>query len=92
MVVPTTGSLSLAAIGNEKNVDDYTSNDGEMISYGNISLRGLSNNNFNDGGVGNINLNADFADTAAGGANLDDAPYAMSEFRGYDHDLSLIHI
>ena len=92
MVVPTTGSLSLAAIGNEKNQDDYTSDDGEMIDFGDISLRGLSNNSFNDGGIGNINLNTDFDETAAGGANLDDAPYAMSEFRGYDHDyVSVIH-
>lgn len=82
MVVPTTGPLSLKGIANEKNQDDYTSDDGEVEN--NISLRGLSNNNFNDYGSENINLNS------ASGSNPPNQtePYQMSEFRGYNHDFA----
>ena len=56
MTVPTTGSLSLKGIANEKNDNDYNSDDGE-VEQG-ISLRGVSNDSFNDYGSENINLNS----------------------------------
>ena len=85
MAVPSSGSLSMLGIFSEKNEDDYDAAniDGET----DLSLRGLCSNSHGDtGSGGNINLNSDFADTADGGANLDDAPFAMNEMYGYDHD------
>ena len=85
MAVPSSGSINMRGIFSEKNEDDYGAQnmDGETS----LSLRGLCSNSHDDtGSGGNINLNANFADTADGGASLDDAPYSMSEFRGYDHD------
>jgi hypothetical protein len=85
MAVPSSGSINMRGIFSEKNEDDYGAQnmDGET----GLSLRGLCSNSHDDtGSGGNINLNANFADTADGGASLDDAPYSMSEFRGYDHD------
>jgi hypothetical protein len=85
MAVPSSGSLSMRGIFSEKNEDDYSA--ANMDGESNLSLRGLSSNSHSDTSTGgNINLNANFADTADGGASLDDAPYSMSEFRGYDHD------
>ena len=80
MVVPATGALSLKGIANEKNQDDYTSDDGEVEN--NISLRGLSNNSFNDYGSENIALNS----LSAANAPNQTEPYGMDEFRGYNHD------
>ena len=85
MAVPSSGSINMRGIFSEKNEDDYGAQnmDGETS----LSLRGLCSNSHDDtGSGGNINLNANFADTADGGASLYDAPYSMSEFRGYDHD------
>jgi len=85
MAVPSSGSISMKGIFSEKNEDDYTA--ANMDGESNLSLRGLSSNSHDDTSTGgNINLNANFADTADGGADLDDAPYGMSEFYGYDHD------
>ena len=84
MAVPSSGELSMLGIFSEKNEDDYDAAniDGET----DLSLRGLCSNSHSDtGSGGNINLNANFADTADGGANLDDAPFAMSEMRNYNH-------
>ena len=85
MAVPSSGSLSMRGIFSEKNEDDYGA--ANMDGESNLSLRGLSSNSHSDTSTGgNINLNANFADTADGGDDLDDAPYGMSEFYGYDHD------
>ena len=85
MAVPTSGSISMRGIFSEKNEDDYgaANMDGET----GLSLRGLSSNSYSDtSSGGNINLNTGYASSASGGANLVNAPYAISEFRGYDHD------
>ena len=82
MAVPSSGTLSLKGIANEKNVNDYTDDDTEVEAYGGISLRGVSNNSFDDFGTGNINLNT----ASASNPPNQTAPYAMSEFYGYDHD------
>lgn len=85
MAVPTSGSISMRGIFSEKNEDDYgaANMDGET----GLSLRGLSSNSYSDtSSGGNINLNTGYASSASGGANLVNSPYAMSEFRGYDHD------
>ena len=75
----------MRGIFSEKNEDDYGA--ANMDGESNLSLRGLSSNSHSDTSTGgNINLNANFADTADGGDDLDDAPYGMSEFYGYDHD------
>ncbi len=80
----------MRGIFSEKNENDYSAQN--MDGENSVSLKGLCDNSTNDSSGGNINLNTGFASTASGGANLDDAPYAMSEFRGYDHDAStLIH-
>ena len=85
MAVPSSGSISMRGIFSEKNEDDYGA--ANMDGESNLSLRGLSSNSHSDTSTGgNINLNANFADTADGGDDLDDAPYGMSEFYGYDHD------
>lgn len=84
MTVPASGPIKMVGIFSEKNEDDYGAEniDGET----DLSLRGLCSNSHNDtGSGGNIDLNANFADTADGGANLDDAPFAMSEMRNYNH-------
>jgi hypothetical protein len=84
MTVPSSGPIKMVGIFSEKNEDDYGAEniDGET----DLSLRGLCSNSHNDtGSGGNINLNANFADTADGGANLDDPPFAMSEMRNYNH-------
>jgi hypothetical protein len=91
MAVPSSGSLSLFGIANEKNVGDYTDDDTESQDYGGISLRGVSNNSFDDFGTGNIDINTDgwlSDDNTSGqtGANIASEPYSMSEFYGYDHD------
>ena len=83
MTVPTTGSLSLKGIANEKNDNDYNSDDGE-VEQG-ISLRGVSNDSFNDYGSENINLNS----SSASNPPNQTEPYQMSEFRGYDHDYAI---
>ena len=74
MAVPSSGVLSLIAIMNEVDDDDYTAGG----QYSNISLKDLS-----DGTVDTIN-------TANASAARPDgsAPHAMSEFYEYDHDLS----
>ena len=86
MAVPSSGTLSLKSIANEKNQDDYNSDDEEVIDLGSISLRGLSNNSFTDFGTGasvtNIALNANSGSNAPNQTE----PYSMSEFYGYDHD------
>ena len=86
MAVPASGnSISMRGIFSEKNENDYGAQN--MDGESNLSLRGLSSNSHSDTSTGgNINLNADFSDTADGGTDLDDAPYGMSEFYGYDHD------
>ena len=94
MAVPSSGSLSLKGIANEKNVDDYTDTDTEVES--NISLKGLSVDGTVDFGAGtpvstDININTDgwLATTNTSGqtgANIGNTPYSMSEFYGYDHD------
>ena len=84
MTVPASGPIKMVGIFSEKNEDDYSAEniDGET----DLSLRGLCSNSHDDtGSGGNIDLNANFADTADGGANLDDAPFAMSEMRNYNH-------
>ena len=84
MAVPASGPIKMVGIFSEKNEDDYDAEniDGET----DLSLRGLCSNSHNDtGSGGNINLNANFADTADGGANLDDAPFAMGEMKNYNH-------
>jgi len=82
MAVPSSGnSLSMLGIFSEKNENDYgaANIDGES----NISLRGLSSNSFSDTSTGgNINLNT----ASASNPPNQTAPYAMSEFYGYDHD------
>ena len=84
MAVPSSGTLSLLKIFSEKNENDYTANNADGESS--FSLKGLSVNGTNDSSGGDISLNSSFASTASGGASLDDAPYSMSEFYGYDHD------
>jgi hypothetical protein len=91
MAVPSSGSLSLFRIANEKNVNDYTDDDTETQDYGGISLRGVSNNSFDDFGTGNININTDGWSSPANtsgqtGSAIQTDPYSMSEFYGYDHD------
>ena len=85
MAVPSSGNpLSMFGIGNEKNQDDYTSDDSEIRDDGGISLRGLSSNSHSDtvgGVVGNINLNANSTNKPD-----QNAPHSMSEFYDYDHD------
>ena len=84
MAVPGSGEIKMVGIFSEKNEDDYDAEniDGET----DLSLRGLCSNSHNDtGSAGNIPLNANFADTADGGANLTVAPFAMSEMRNYNH-------
>lgn len=93
MAVPSSGPLSLFKIGNEKNVDDYDSNDQELVDDGGISLRGVSDDDFTDGVDGQVenDINSDgwLATTNTSGqtgANIQTAPHSMSEFYGYDHD------
>ena len=74
MAVPSSGVLSLIAIMNEVDDDDYTAGG----QYSNISLKDLS-----DGTVDTINT-ANASDARPDGS----APHAMSEFYEYDHDLS----
>lgn len=84
MAVPSSGELKLLGIFSEKSEDDYTAfnQDGESS----FSLRGLSNNSHNDSTGGNINLNS-------ANANPDQvAPYKMSEFYSYDHDMVALAI
>ena len=81
MAVPSSGEIKLSGIAQEKNQDDYYSDDSEVFSYGNISLRGLSNNSHNDTAGGNINLS-----TNSSSVPNQTEPYQMSEFYGYDHD------
>ena len=71
MAVPGSGQLSLLAIKNELDEDDYTAGE----SYNNVSLTNLS-----DGTDGTINTNNDAADRPDGSA-----PHAMSEFYSYNH-------
>jgi len=85
VAVPSSGTLSLRGIANEKNVNDYTDDDTEVEVYGGISLRGVSNNSFDDFGTGNIDLNS----LSAANPPNQTAPYAMSEFYGYNHDESV---
>jgi hypothetical protein len=79
MAVPSSGSITLVGIFSEKNEDDYTANNPEE---NNISLRGLSSNSYNDSAGGNINLNS----SSSSNPPNQTAPFAMSEFYGYDHD------
>jgi hypothetical protein len=83
MAVPSSGSLSLFRIANEKNVNDYTDDDTETQDYGGISLRGVSNNSFDDFGTGNININTDGWSSPANtsgqtGSAIQTDPYSMS--------------
>ena len=82
MAVPSTGTLSMVGIFSEKNEDDYSAfnEDGES----NISLLGLSRDGTDDSSGGDLTIN-----TAGGQGGDGVAPYAMSEFYGYDHDLSI---
>ena len=86
MAVPGSGNpITMRGIFSEKNEDDYGADN--MDGESNLSLRGLSSNSFSDTSTGgNINLNSAYASSAEGGANLINAPYSISEFRGYDHD------
>ena len=86
MAVPGSGNpITMRGIFSEKNEDDYGADN--MDGESNLSLRGLSSNSFSDTSTGgNIDLNSAYASSAEGGANLINAPYAISEFRGYDHD------
>ena len=79
MAVPSSGQISMLGIWGEKNESDYTANnpDGES----NFSLRGFSNNSYDDSTNGNININ-----TNSSSYPNSSAPYAMSEFYSYDHD------
>jgi hypothetical protein len=74
MAVPSSGVLSLIAIINEVDDNDYTAGG----QYSNISLKDLS-----DGTVDTINT-ANASDARPDGS----APHAMSEFYEYDHDLA----
>ena len=81
MAVPSSGTLSMRGIFSEKNEDDYgaANMDGET----GLSLRGLSSNSFSDTSTGgNINLNS----SSSSNPPNQTAPFAMSEFYGYDHD------
>ena len=95
MAVPSSGELSLTKVANEKNQNDYNTDDNEAETFGSISLRGLSNNSFDDFGTGagatnntvNVNGWADTNNTSGQtGANIANSPYAISEFYGYNHD------
>ena len=72
MAVPSSGQLSLLAIKNEIDEDDYTAGE----SYSNVSLKNLS-----DGTDGTINTNNAASDRPDGSA-----PHGMDEFYGYNHD------
>ena len=72
MAVPDSGQLKLRGIRRELGNNDYNS----TATYSNISLRSMS-----IGGNGEINT-ANGADQRPNAS----APYAMSEFYGYDHD------
>lgn len=86
MVVPSSGILSLAKIANEKNQDDYDSDDSEVLASGSISLRGLSNNSFTDFGTGGNATNITINTNSGSNPPNQTEPYSMSEFYGYDHD------
>ena len=72
MAVPDSGELKLRGIRRELGNNNYNS----TATYSNISLRSMS-----IGSNGEINT-ANGADSRPNAS----APYAMSEFYGYDHD------
>ncbi len=81
MAVPSSGTLSLFSIGNEKLSDDYNDGDDGSGPYSltDITLGGDTYGNSEDYPVTNTNS-----------PNKPDsvAPHAMSEWFGYDHDAS----
>lgn len=81
MAVPSSGTLSLYSIGNEKLSDDYNDGDdgGGPYSLTDITLGGDTYGN-----------SEDYPATNTNSANKPDsvAPHAMSEWYGYDHDAS----
>ena len=84
MPLPASGQISLKDILQEKNIT-YVS------AIQRIRLKGLSVD-------GSAVSEADYYDSATtlfvnvDGTPNSSAPYAMSEFHSYDHNLSLIHI
>ena len=92
MAVPSSGSLSMRGIFSEKNEDDYGA--ANMDGESGLSLRGLSSDSHDDtSSGGGIDINTDgwlattnTSNPAQTGANIDDTPYSMTEFYGYDHD------
>jgi len=85
MAVPSSGELSLLKIFSEKNEDDYTANNADGESS--FSLKGLFLSPTADSTGGDIQLNPSFNNTTGYPLPQDlNAPHAMSEFYGYDHD------
>ena len=85
MAVPTSGQLNMLGLANEKNVNDFS--DGDTEAAVDISLKGLSNDSFQDFGgqaASNIALNT----LSASNPPNQTEPYQMSEFYDYDHDFS----
>ena len=78
MAVPSSGEITLVGIFSEKNESDY---DAMFAEENNISLAGLSRDNIDDSDGGEININQNSTSKPN-----DQAPFAMTEFYGYDHD------
>jgi len=79
MAVPSSGSISLAGLAAEKDVDDYTDPDyDDAISLRDITL----------GGNTNSHITFDVTNAISPSHPDNDASYAMSEFYGYDHDFA----
>ena len=79
MAVPSSGSISLAGLAAEKDVDDYTDVDyDDAISLRDITL----------GGNTNSHITFDVTNAISPSHPDNDASYAMSEFYGYDHDFA----
>ena len=85
MAVPASGNqITMVGIYSEKNEDDYSSMNPDSAT--DISLRGLSDNDFDD----SSEISSGDQNTNKGNlpANRPDGntPHAMSEFYSYDHD------
>ena len=79
MAVPSSGSISLAGLAAEKDVDDYTDVDyDDRISLRDITL----------GGNTNSHITFDVTNAISPSHPDNDAAYAMSEFYSYDHDFA----
>jgi len=78
MAVPSSGSISLAGLAAEKEQDDYTDVDyDDVLSLKDITLGGNANGN---------SFVADVTNGFSASHPNNTAPFAMSEFRSYDHD------